>query len=48
MGEALCAAYREYLERMLQDSASLVDVDYTSVPEDTEITPVMLEWADFV
>lgn len=48
MGEALKAAYREYLERMVAQSDDLVDVDYLTVPEDQEITPVMLEFADFV
>ena len=48
MGEALKAAYREYLERMVAQSDDLVDVDYLTVPEDQEITPAMLEFADFV
>ena len=48
MGDALKAAYREYLERMIAQSDDLVDVDYLTVPEDTEITPEMLEFADFV
>ena len=48
MGEALKAAYREYLERMVAQSADLVDVDYLTVPEGQEITPEMLEFADFV
>lgn len=48
MGEALKEAYREYLERMVAQSDDLVDVDSLTVPEDQEITPVMLEFADFV
>ena len=48
MGEALKAAYREYLERMIAQSDDLVDVDYLTVPEDQEITPAMQEFADFV
>ena len=48
MGEDLRIAYSQYLERMLHQSDSLVDVDYTTVPDDQDITPVMLEWADFV
>ena len=48
MGDALKAAYREYLERMVAQSDDLVDVDYLTVPEDQEITPAMQEFADFV
>ena len=48
MGENLIAAYKEYLERMISQSNDLVDVDYLTVPEDQEITPAMLEFADFV
>ena len=48
MGEAFKAAYKEYLERMIQKSDDLVDVDYLTVPEDQDITPAMTEFADFV
>lgn len=48
MGATFKAAYKEYLERMVAQSSDLVDVDYLTVPEDQEITPAMLEWADFV
>jgi hypothetical protein len=48
MGNALKQAYKEYLERMYAQSSDMVDVDYLTVPEDQEITPAMLEWADFV
>lgn len=48
MGSALLAAYRAYLERMIQKSDDLVVVDSLTVPEDQEITEAMLEFADFV
>ena len=48
MGEELQYAYAKYLERMLAKSDDLVDVDYTTVPEDMDITPAMQEWCDFV
>ena len=48
MGEALKAAYKEYLERMLLESPDLVEVDQFTVPEGQDITPEMLEFADFV
>ena len=48
MGESLKAAYREYMERMYAQSADLVDVDYLTIPEGQDITPEMLEFADFV
>lgn len=48
MGDAFKAAYKEYLERMIKESEDLVSVDYLTVPEDQDITPAMLEFADFV
>ena len=48
MGSALKAAYREYLERMYAQSSDLVVVDSLTIPEDQELVPAMLEWADFV
>ena len=43
----LYMAYAEYLERMLDDTDDLVTVDFFTVPLGQDITPVMLEWADF-
>ena len=48
MGNALKAAYREYMERMYAQSQDLVEVDRFTVPEDQEVTLAMLEFADFV
>ena len=48
MGEALKAAYKEYLERMIAQSQDLVQVDSLTVPEDQEVTVPMTEFADFV
>lgn len=48
MGDALKAAYREYLERMIAQSEDLVQVDSLTVPENQEITVEMTEFADFV
>ena len=48
MGEALKAAYKEYLDRMILQSDDLVDVDMFTIPEDQEITEVMQEFANFV
>ena len=45
MGEALKAAYTEYLERMLLESDELSLVDVTSVPEDV-CWPLLEEWAE--
>jgi hypothetical protein len=47
MGSAFLAAYREYLERMFQESDDLVVVDLFSVPMDVELgSPSLAEWAD--
>ena len=48
MGSALIRAYKEYLEKMIQESQDLVEVDSLTVPEDQEITLEMTEFADFV
>ena len=48
MGDALKAAYKEYLERMIAQSQDLVQVDSLTVPEDQDITVSMTEFADFV
>ena len=45
MGEALLAAYREYLERMFEESDDLVVVDQFTVPTDVN-EPLLGEWAD--
>ena len=47
MGSAFKAAYKEYLERMILQSEDLVEVDKFTVPEDQDITPAMLEFANF-
>ena len=43
MGEALRAAYTEYLERMFQESDDLTSVDIDSVPGDVDWDKVS-EW----
>ena len=48
MGNALKAAYREYLERMYDQTDDLVQVDSLTVPEDQEVTVPMYEFADFI
>lgn len=48
MGNALKAAYREYLERMYDQTDDLVQVDSLTVPEDQEVTVPMTEFADFI
>ena len=45
MGEALLAAYREYLERMFGESDDLAVVDVFTVPLDVN-GPLLAEWAD--
>ena len=45
MGEALLAAYREYLERMFGESDDLVVVDQFTVPIDVNDAKLG-EWAD--
>ena len=45
---ALIDAYREYLDRMIEQSDDLHVVDQYTVPMDVDITsPTVLEWADF-
>ena len=45
MGDALLAAYREYLEQMFGESDDLVVVDQFTVP--TDVNDAKLgEWAD--
>ena len=47
LGDAFLAAYRDYLERMFQDSDDLVGVDVFSVPLDVDVrSPRLAEWAD--
>ena len=42
-------AYREYLDRMIEQSDDLALVDQYTVPQNVDInSPTMLEWADFV
>ena len=45
MGDALKAAYAEYLERMLQKTDELSVVDEDTIPWDANV-PVVEEWAD--
>ena len=45
MGPALLAAYRDYLERMFDDTDDLVVVDMFTVPTDVNET-LLSEWAD--
>ena len=45
MGDALLAAYREYLERMFGESDDLAVVDVFTVPQDVNET-LLSEWAD--
>lgn len=42
---AFYEAYAEYLERMLEETADLVPVDETTVPDDVNL-PAVQEWAD--
>ena len=45
---ALTEAYREYLERMYDDSRELFCVDVFTVPQDVDVTsPTAQEWAHF-
>ena len=42
-------AYSEYLERMLDESHELVNVDVFTVPQDVDPSnPAVQEWANFV
>ncbi len=44
---ALIAAYREYLDRMFDESDDLVGVDVFTVPSDVDVdSPTLAEWAD--
>ena len=45
MGPALLAAYREYLDRMIDESDDLVVVDIFTVPRDVDEL-LLAEWAD--
>ena len=45
MGDALLAAYREYLDRMIEQSDDLVEVDQFTVPQDAN-EAALSEWAD--
>ena len=42
---ALVDAYREYLERMIDETDDLALVDETTVPDDINL-PAVEEWAD--
>lgn len=45
---AFTEAYREYLDRMFEDSNDLCIVDVFSVPQDVDVTsPTVQEWAHF-
>ena len=45
---ALTEAYREYLERMINETMDLVSVDQFTVPSDVDIeSPTVQEWAHF-
>lgn len=47
MGSALVSAYREYLERVFDQSDDLSVVDLFTVPQDVDPdSPTLLEWAD--
>lgn len=46
MGPALLEAYREYLERMIQQTDDLVSVDMFTVPPDVDTAGTITEWAD--
>ena len=50
MGEALCAAYREYLGRMFEESLDLVDVDVETVPDEYDLDDLtrISEWCSLV
>jgi hypothetical protein len=43
---AFIEAYREYLERMIDQSDDLVTVDQFTVPETVDTEGVITEWAD--
>lgn len=48
LGSAFLDAYREYLERMFDDSNDLVDVDVFSVPADVDPdSPSLREFGNF-
>ena len=45
---AFVDAYREYLDRMIDESEDLVTVDVFTVPQDVDVnSPAVQEWADF-
>jgi len=43
---AFIEAYAEYLERMLEQSLDLVEVDENTVPVDVDLCGPITEWAD--
>ena len=43
---ALTEAYAEYLERMLEESFDLVNVDESTVPSNVDLNGPITEWAD--
>ena len=48
MGPALLSAYREYLERVFDETDDLVVVDKFTVPTDVDFeSPTAQEWAHF-
>ena len=46
MGPALLKAYREYLEKMYQQTDDLVTVDIFTVPTIVDTDGPIIEWAD--
>ena len=47
LGSSFVAAYREYLDRMVDSSDDLVVVDRFTVPLDVDSdSPTLLEWCD--
>ena len=45
---SLTDAYKEYLDRMIDQSEDLCVVDQFTVPQDVDInSPTVLEWAHF-
>ena len=47
MGDNLLAAYREYLDKMFDKSADLVNVDIDTVPDGLKVSLTWLEFANF-
>ena len=47
MSDNLLAAYCEYLDKMFDESADLVNVDIDTVPDDMNVSLTWLEFAIF-